>query len=88
MKPETINEILTGWAHLIKDKFNTLDPQLKALSEKRLNQCNECGLRSGSVCDPTKVAPHTVTGNLTRGCGCNLSAKTLSPRSKCPLGKW
>ena len=67
MKPETINEILTGWAHLIKDKFNTLDPQLKALSEKRLNQCNECGLRSGSVCDPTKVAPHTVTSSVDYG---------------------
>jgi hypothetical protein len=83
-----ISEILTGWGHLIKDRFDALDPEIKALSEDRLQACNVCNLRTGTICDPRRVEPHLVTGNLTKGCGCNIAAKSLSPGSKCPLGKW
>ena len=28
------------------------------------------------------------TGKVRKGCGCNLSAKTLDSNSECPLAKW
>ena len=83
-----INEILTGWANSIKDRFNNLNPEIKDISDKRLNICNECSMRNGSICDPRRHSNNVVTGKLTRGCGCNLLAKTMSPLSTCPLSKW
>ena len=83
-----INEILVGWANTVKNRFNALHPEIKSISEARLNICNECEMRQGSICNPRKVAPNVKTGALTRGCGCNLLAKTMSPGSQCPLSKW
>lgn len=83
-----IKNILNGWANLIKDRFNTLDPDLKKISEERLNICDSCDIRLGSICDPRKMGIHIKTGKLSRGCGCNLPAKSMSPRVNCPLGKW
>lgn len=83
-----INEILVGWANTVKDRFNSLHPEIKEISEKRLNICNECPMRNGSICDPRRMSLNESTGKLTRGCGCNLLAKTMSPNSKCPLSKW
>jgi len=83
-----INQILTGWANTVKDRFNMLQPEVKEISEKRLNICNECSMRNGSICDTRRVAPNVKTGAITRGCGCNLLAKTMSPSSECPLSKW
>lgn len=83
-----IEQIITGWANVIKDRFNILDPEVKVLSETRLLACNECHMRTGNKCDPNKIGRHEQTGLDTRGCGCNISAKTLSPQSICPLGKW
>ena len=83
-----INEILVGWANTVRDRFNALHPDVKEISEKRLNICNECPMRNGSICDPRRHGENVKTGLLTRGCGCNLLAKTMSPGSKCPLSKW
>lgn len=83
-----INEILTGWANTVKDRFNALHSDVKEISEKRLNVCNECDMRNGSICDPRRVTMNEKTGQLVRGCGCNLLAKTMSPKSQCPAGKW
>ena len=83
-----IKDILNGWANLIKDTFNGLDPETKKLSEERLNICHSCDIRLGSICDPRKMGIHIKTGHLTRGCGCNIAAKTMNKNSKCPLGKW
>ena len=82
-----IEQIITGWANVVKDRFNLLDPNVKALSESRLFSCDVCIMRTGNKCDPSKIGTHEKTGHATRGCGCNISAKTLSPRSVCPLGK-
>lgn len=43
---------------------------------------------SGYVCDNKKVAPHVITGEMTKGCGCYLPAKIRSNEGGCPLGKW
>ena len=83
-----INEILSGWANLIKGNFGQLDNEVKKISEERLNICDSCDIRLGSICDPRKYGIHIKTGKLTRGCGCNIAAKTMSVNSKCPIGKW
>lgn len=83
-----INEILDGWGNLIKNSFGILDEQTKELSAQRLLLCNMCKIRTGNTCDPNKVIAHIKTGDMIRGCGCNIAAKTLSRKSQCPAGKW
>lgn len=43
-------------------------------AKKRVAICVSC----------PKLKPNKVCGS----CGCYIPAKTRSPRSKCPLGKW
>jgi hypothetical protein len=83
-----IQQIFTGWANVVKDKFNLLDNETRALAENRMKICNSCELRVGGTCSPNKTGKHMVTGVETKGCGCGLAAKTLSPESHCPLAKW
>jgi hypothetical protein len=83
-----LKEIFEGWGNVLKDKIKGVDPELKNLSKLRLLQCNDCALRNGYVCSPSRVGKHIETGVMTKGCGCAIPAKTLSPNSKCPLGKW
>jgi|TARA_R110002074_G_scaffold53800_2_gene134623 hypothetical protein len=83
-----ISQILTGWGNRIKDTFNMVEPKVKVLSEARLKVCDVCPIRRGNKCAPNLQIQHHITGNLVNGCGCNISAKTLSPSSHCPAGKW
>lgn len=83
-----ISHILEGWGNLAKDKLNLLDEKTKKISQNRLLICNDCNLRVSNSCSPLHFGNHIKTGELKRGCGCNLSAKTLSLESECPLGKW
>jgi hypothetical protein len=84
----SILNILEGWGRLVADKFDRLDEETKQVASKRMSICDSCELRLGSICNPSKVAPHTVTGNLVKGCGCNLPAKTLATKTVCPRGLW
>ena len=81
-------EIIEGWANVVKDQFNAVDPVTKAVSKKRLELCDPCGLRQGNTCSPQIYGYHVITEERKNGCGCNIAAKTLSPSSQCPLGKW
>jgi len=83
-----LKEIFDGWANVAKERFNTLDPAIKLEAEQRLEHCDRCYMRTNNKCDTSKVGVHLETGIKTKGCGCNLSAKSLSPCSKCPLGIW
>ena len=83
-----IREIIEGWANVIKDQFDAVDPVTKAISKKRLKLCNECALRQGNVCSHHIYGYDIISGERKGGCGCNISAKTLSPSSQCPLNKW
>jgi hypothetical protein len=83
-----IEHIITGWANVVKDKFNILDPATKDMAAERMQLCNMCYLRTGNTCDPSKGGMNLKTGKIEKGCGCNIAAKTLSPQSKCPLAKW
>ena len=87
-QPSQISQIFTGWANYVKDRFDALDPTVKELSETRLKSCDACHMRSGQKCDPRKQGKNIKTGNTVNGCGCNIAAKTMSPGSSCPLGKW
>ena len=84
-----ISEILEGWGNYIKDKFGLLnDPELKAKSEKRLLICNVCTLRDGNTCSKKRTGLvvqdfvykdiKRLKGESYKGCGCSLSAKSLS----------
>jgi len=81
-------EIIEGWANVVKDQFNAVDPITKEVSKKRLLHCDECEIRQGNTCSPQIYSYHAITGDRKNGCGCNIAAKTLSPSSQCPLGKW
>ena len=83
-----LNEILSGWANVIIDKFNALDPSIKLQAEERFVLCNACHMREGNVCSTNKIGMHIETLEEKSGCGCFLSAKVLSPESECPLGLW
>lgn len=83
-----LKEILDGWGNVVKDRFGVLDEEIKVMAQIRLEQCDSCSMRSGNICDPKKELKHIVTEQLVNGCGCNISAKTLSPNSECPAGKW
>jgi len=83
-----LKEILLGWGNLIKDVFGQLDEETKVMAQIRLEQCNQCSMRVGNICSPTRQTKHIVTEQLVKGCGCALPAKILSPDSECPAGKW
>lgn len=83
-----IHHIVEGWGNYVKDRLGLLDTETQLLASNRLTICDGCVIRSGSSCDPNKWERHWVSGELSRGCGCNIAAKTLSPSSQCPIGKW
>jgi len=83
-----IIEIIEGWANVVKDQFNAVDPVTKEVSKKRLLECNSCDIRNGNICSPNRWGINILTEQRVNGCGCNIAAKTLSPSSQCPLGKW
>lgn len=83
-----VKHIFEGWANYIKDRFDALDPDIKALSQKRIRICDMCHMRTGHACDPAKTGLHVVTGLEANGCGCHIAAKSMVPDAECPLGKW
>jgi len=96
-----IKNILEGWGNSIKDKFGLLNnSELKLKSEKRLLICNTCPMRDGNTCSRKKqsvvikdfhykvLEQDRKKGQLVKGCGCNLSAKSLCEDCQCPLRKW
>lgn len=83
-----VKHIFEGWANYLRDRFDTLDPSIKELSEKRLRLCDICHMRTGHACDPAKTGLHVVTGEQVNGCGCHIAAKSMVPAARCPLGKW
>lgn len=83
-----ISEIVEGWANLVKDSFNLLDEETKSLARVRMLKCDVCPLRIHNTCSTSREGVNIKTGEKVSGCGCQLSAKTMSPQSKCPLGKW
>lgn len=79
-----LSQIATGWANvLFKDKV------VEHLAEARMNICNVCSAfnKETNKCDSSRSVKH-AKGYSVNGCGCPLQAKTRSPSSNCPAGKW
>lgn len=82
-------EIASGWYNMIR-----ATPELQEMAKERLTICDSCPAReelTGATADVISIATRTQTGAVLYRCGkcgCPLSAKTLSPASHCPLGKW
>lgn len=83
-----LSEILTGWANVVKDKVGMLDSETQRMSYIRLVHCNACPVRDNNTCSPSRTIKNVLTDQIVNGCGCNIAAKTLSPKSECPAGKW
>lgn len=83
-----VKNILKGWGRKVKDKFNTLEPEIKEMSEKRLKICDPCPVRYGNTCSSKREGFHKDTNELTKGCGCFVDAKSMVEDEKCPLNKW
>lgn len=96
-----IKNILEGWGNSIKDKFGLLNnPELKLKSEKRLLICDKCSLRDNNTCSRKREGIVVVDffynvlekprkiGQVVKGCGCSLSAKSLCNTCQCPRGLW
>lgn len=49
------------------------DKTVEEMATKRVIICSDCPYNKHSICSQ---------------CGCPLAAKTRSPESKCPEGKW
>ena len=83
-----IIHILEGWGNYVRQQFDILDSDTQTLASNRLLHCDKCLIRTGNSCDPNKWGIHITNGERKFGCGCNISAKTLSRGSQCPIGKW
>lgn len=97
-----LKEIAQGWINSVRDSLGVLSPEIKELSEKRLEICSTCPLNVHGYCDPFQSLPavqdFTYTtnygveerkeGELYSGCSCPLGPKSKSPISCCPVGKF
>jgi hypothetical protein len=93
-----LKEILEGWGNNALDTIGLLSPQLKRISEQRLEACHSCPIRNGKWCSDSRyaIATHDFMydgkqrkhGLEYHGCGCQIVAKSMSYNSECPLGKW
>ena len=83
-----VKGILQGWGRLLFRDFDSLDPEVQERAKTRMQICDQCPIRQGSTCDSNTIGKHVVTGQLVKGCGCQLRAKVLASNSKCPFGKW
>ena len=50
-----LNEIINGWANVVKDRIGTLDPNIKQMAENRLLLCNVCHMRINNTCSPKNI---------------------------------
>jgi hypothetical protein len=83
-----LGNIINGWGNLILDKTVGVKDRIKAQAELRTEICNECDLNKSNVCSSSAETQHVVYGTQVYGCGCPLSAKTMSEHDSCPAGKW
>lgn len=85
--------------NVINGHINEALGKEKELGQERMQICKKCPLylkgRFGPVCNKDLyIDPNTESVSLEplegyiRGCGCRLRAKTVDPRSKCPINKW
>jgi hypothetical protein len=85
---EQIEQIAQGWARFGLSKMHMLSEEVSIRALDRMNLCNDCHMRIDNTCSTSREGQDVLTGEIKKGCGCNLSAKTLADESACPLSKW
>ena len=85
-----IAQILEGWGRQIAYAwFNIYNKKHKQIMENRLEVCDTCSIRTKNICDDSKTEVDNITGNIIRGCGCSIQAKSFVMENNiCPAGKW
>ena len=85
-----IAQILEGWGrHISYAWFNIYNEKHKQIMEKRLEVCDSCSIRTKGICDDSKTELDPETGEIYRGCGCSIQAKSfVMENNVCPAGKW
>ena len=84
----SLKNILEGWGNWVLQNFKILGSEIEEMSKMRLLVCNICDIRNGNICSSELQGINIKTKEVKSGCGCRIPQKTLSPSSKCPLGKW
>jgi hypothetical protein len=79
-------DITDGVYHKGVELINGLSEERRVEKDRRLGICKGCSLYNNGYCDSKRY--EEVDGYKVYGCGCNLELKSLSSRSRCPLGKW
>lgn len=54
----------------------------------RLSVCESCPLNENGWCNTKKEIQNIETGQMVKGCGCNLKCKTALLSQSCPASKW
>jgi len=87
--------ILQGHINELKSKLNVLNKNEEVIFRYRAEICNKCPLKNGNTCNTRKwIHPKTLKYSNTKkegyinGCGCRLSAKQKSKKSRCPANFW
>lgn len=80
-----LSEIVNGWKNYIVD-----DPTSNELALERGLHCSDCEFKTfGKMLVMFKdYSMNDIEGFYCKKCGCPLSAKLRSERSKCPINKW
>lgn len=97
-----ITNIITGWAKVLLDQLDLLNPEEKKNSVEKLVHChNNCPMLRGGFCSKRVKAKVVVDfmydngskktirkeGDYVKGCGCAVVAKSLT-KEQCPRGCW
>lgn len=90
---EKLKEITQGWINTIWE-----NPEIEKEAYKKAQICSNCPLNKNNICDSDTEGEVVIDfvygeeerkkGEKKKGCGCFLVAKTRSPKSQCPLGKF
>ena len=60
-----IKNIINGWANLVKDQFDTLEPSIKEQAQLRFLNCERCHIRNGNVCSSNRKGINLNSGKLS-----------------------
>jgi len=68
--------------------FNQDKERIERLAKARLSICESCPIYINGRCDRDSTIEHMVTGEIVKGCGCNMKTKVYCEECSCPAEKW
>ena len=81
---EQISNIFNGWLNLISK-----NEEVTELAKKRATKCFKCPLMTKGIIEQfIDDEIKEVQGHYCKSCGCPISAKIRSIKSKCPRNLW